>query len=213
MKKCECGYLIDVVVDGETIRPATFRQEGVMYVKGQWWNQDKPVTDDAEAARLDAARPSAEVVNPHWYDDHSVYTKSVFYTMSISDIPVDSKNIVINWDSDTTEGILTFTSKKLLNGDDMYIVIKNPTENKKKISIPLPDQGYETVAVWSDNLEIDPDSTVAISVSYMGDKWYFDMKSRGTAPYVSTFVIQNGLYIMSGVWTSDGVWQFEPTIN
>lgn len=199
--KCVEGYKI--MKDGVRLQTYAATQS---FVRRTGWigNDGNNITNLDEISRLNEESVSAPVVNPHYHDDHLEFKQRVFVTGSLTGLPVDCGNIIINWADGSPEGVLNFSGGSLFEGDDIYVIVRNMSSVKKRITMPGGNASY----VHSNSMEIEPGSAISINISYMNGLWHYDLKNRGTSPLVSNFVIQNGLWIMSGLWIDSEIWSW-----
>lgn len=207
MKK-HCGYLIDAKSGDDVVRKMTYHTEGGYVQVDNWYDHDGNPLSGAELDRVQAASKDAARVNPLWNDDHSDFFRKVEYVNSLSELPATSHNIIATLSGNEVEHLVTFSPHDSFDGDDYYVIVINKSSIKKKLKTPNPNDGNNGVGLWGGEMEIAANSTVSFNVSYSNGDWFFDMKSRGSSNYVSNFVIQNGKWIYSGIWTSTGIWDF-----
>lgn len=200
-----CGYLLDATNGSDVIRKMTYRKECGHIVEKGWYDYEGKILSGDELERVKDESAGADSFNPAFSDDHARFFTGVSYVDSVSDLPTDYRNIVVSLTGGEAEEKLSFHSPVSFEGDEYYIIIRNLSSVDKKI---VNGTG---VGMWGGNIEIPSGGTGSVFVNHVDGKWFFDLRSRGTSNYVSNFVIQDGLYIFSGVWTSTGVWQFQPS--
>lgn len=207
MKK-HCGYLIDAKSGDDVVRKMTYHTEGGYVQVDNWYDYDGNPLSGAELERVKVEAVGAELANPLWNDDHSNFFSKVDYVDSLLEMPTDAHNIIATISTDETEHIVSFSPRNSFDGDDYYVVVINKSSVDKKLKTPTLDNGNNGVGLWGGELEVKANSVASFNVSYNNGEWYFDMRSRGTSNYISNFVIQNGKWIYSGIWTSTGIWNF-----
>lgn len=208
MKK-HCGYLIDAKSGDDVVRKMTYHTEGGYVQVDNWYDYDGNPLSGAELDRVREASGDADRVNPLWNDDHSDFFRKVEYVNSLSELPATSHNIIATLSGNEAEHLVTFSPHDSFNGDDYYVIVINKSSIKKKLKTPNVNDGNNGVGLWEGEMEIDANSIASFNVTYDNGEWFFDMKSRGTSNYVSNFVIQNGKWVYSGIWTSTGIWDFK----
>lgn len=201
----ECGYLIDAKIGDDVIRKRTYRKECGHAVDKGWYDYDSNELSGSELERVKAESGSLESFNPAFSDDHGRFFSGVSYVNSASNLPTDYRNIIVSLSGESSEESLSFHSLSSFQGDEYYIIIRNLSSVNKKI---LNGTG---IGMWGGNIEVSAGGTASVFVNCVDGNWFFDLRSRGTSNYITNFVIQDGLYIYSGVWTSTGVWQYEPS--
>ena len=200
-----CGYLVDAKIGSDVIRKMTYRKECGHIVEKGWYDYNGDELSGQELDRVKAESAGADSFNPEFSDDHARFFTGVSYVDSVSGMPTDYRNIIVSLSGGASEEGLSFHSASSFQGDEYYVVIKNLSSSNKKI---VNGTG---VGMWGGNIEIPPGGAASVFVNCVDGRWFFDLRSRGTSNYVSNFVIQDGLYIYSGVWTSTGVWQYQPS--
>lgn len=203
-----CGYLIDAKSGDDVVRKMTYHTEGGFFNVRGWYDPDNRILSGEELERVKAEAVGADRVDPLWNDDHSGFFSKVDYVDSLLGMPTDSHNIIATISTDEPEHIVSFSSRDSFDGDDYYVIVINKSSVDKKLKTPILDSGNNGVGLWGGELDARADSVASFNVSYNNGEWYFDMRSRGTSNYVSNFVIQNGKWIYSGIWTSTGIWDF-----
>lgn len=172
MRCCNKCYAIDAVVNGQVVRKMKHRKH-LTKVNEIWYDyRNQPVVDAQEIARLNGLASDQSEVDCVWYDDHAQFMDGFVQHEGVQNIPATKHTVICNWSpSSGEESTLSVLNAQAIDGDSLYIIIKNMSGNKGKLTVP---SGGQSAHVWGKTVTVNAGENISIKATYAGGIWYFE---------------------------------------
>lgn len=172
MKCCDKCYSIDAIINGKVLRKMKYRKH-LTNVNETWYDYNNdPVTNAQEIARLNGLANKQSEVDCVWYNDHEQFMRGFVQHTGVQNIPVTKHTVVCSWNpSSGAESILSVLNDKAIDGDNLYIIIRNVSGNTGKLTVP---SGGQNAYVWGKTVTVRSGENISVKATYAGGIWYFE---------------------------------------
>lgn len=211
VKVCKKYYMIDVVVDGITIRPRKYTKE-YTNITSTWYDYlGNEITDNAEIARIEAEATADREVEEN-YDDYMMFMES---GVAHDNLLIPTTNHFVKLDWTPAGGVETIKMNCLrgIEGDSYLIYVKNVGASpavlylpvlKEEETDPTAGEGYENIPVHAEYLNLQPGSVGAVRSTFREGAWYYEVIAKPEASQQGVVSISSADYLVFRyLWEAD----------